>query len=259
MGPSRFKNMVLCFSGDFKPSDVEIRRWTEHNGGEYSKKVTDSTTHLIVSEANWRARIPEVRAARKDEEIKIVTYDWFDDKLRNEKGRVSEAKYLWYRIDDERAKQEEKEQKAAEREKKKKAKEEARRKKDSEKVDYSGAFLQHVGERGGDADSGEEEEEGEGKNSHGARFEKGAKAAKKDLLSDNHHVYMDQTGFSYSIVLTKTCLKLSRVDRVQLTVSLGQTTRKDFSKLTCKALRNSFGTSYLCLQAPSWKQELRRL
>jgi len=258
--PPKLKNAVLCFSGTFEAPVANLQKWTEANGGTFDRKLTPSTTHLVVSEANWRARVPEVKTALANG-TKVIDYEWFDDKLRVT-GRVTENKYLWTTIDAERLKQEAKEARAAEREKKRAEKEKERKKKDAERINYADAFMQHTNEVAHISDEGSGEEEGEDGSSseadstakqHSAlaeQFAKGAKQAKEDLMSDNHHIYMDSTGFSYDIVVTKASVELSRLDRARITVSVSCFTcfLFNFADLPFLhiALRNQCFASYLC-------------
>ena len=226
--PPKLKNAVLCFSGTFEAPVANLQKWTEANGGTFDLKLTPDTTHLVVSEANWRARVPEVKTALADG-IKVIDYEWFDDKLRVT-GRVTENKYLWTTIDAERLKQEAKDARAAEREKKRAEKEKERKKKDAERINYADAFMQHTNEVAHISDEGSNEEEEDGSSSEedsiakqrsglAEQFAKGAKQAKDDLSSNDHHIYMDSTGFIYDIVVTKASIELSRLDRARITVS----------------------------------------
>jgi hypothetical protein len=222
----RLKNATICFSGTFEAPIANLQKWTEANGGTFNRKLTTSTTHLVVTEANWRARVPEVKTAL-DSDIRVIDYEWFDDKLRTT-GRVSENKYLWTTIDAERLKQEAKEARATEREKKRAEKEKERKKKDSERINYADAFMQHTNEVANISDEEASEDEGFSEEDAAAqqhsvlaeKFAKGAKQAKEDLMSYNYHIYMDKTGFSYDIVVTKASVELSRLDRARITVSL---------------------------------------
>ncbi|KAG9691397.1 hypothetical protein KCU95_g7156, partial [Aureobasidium melanogenum] len=217
----KFKNAVICFSGTFDEPATTLQKWTEANGGTYARKLTPDTTHLIVSEANWRARVPEVKTALEDTTVKIVNYEWFDDKLRLS-TRVTETKYLWLTIDAEQQKQEAKEAKAAEREAKRAEKEKERKKKEAEKVDYAAAFMSHTNAVARVEDSSENEESSgedsaaEQTRSLAQQFAKGAKQAKQDLMSENHHIYMDQTGFVYDVVVTKASVELSRLEKASI-------------------------------------------
>lgn len=221
MAPTKLRlaDLTICFSGNFSSADPEIKRWVQANGGVYSKQITDNTTHLVVTKSNWRARNPEVNAALQNPEIKIVTWDWFDDKLR-EKGRVTDSKYLWSRIDEDRLKQKQKQQKAAEREKNRADKEEAKKKKDAEKIDWSGALLQHTNVVARHQNSDDEsEQESPESSQHAEEFAKGAKKAKAALLDDNYHYYMDETSFIYNVRLFKLSVELMRMDTARITVS----------------------------------------
>ncbi|KAG9893492.1 hypothetical protein KCU94_g12862, partial [Aureobasidium melanogenum] len=218
----KFKNAVICFSGTFDNSAAILQKWTEANGGTYNRKLTSNTTHLVVSEANWRARAPEVKTALEDNAIKIVNYEWFDDKLRLS-SRVTETKYLWPNLDAEQLKKEAKDAKAAEREQKRAEKEKERKKKESEKVDYAAAFMQHtnVVARVEDEETSEDEDSSEDSSAEqnkslAQQFAKGAKQAKQDLMSDNHHIYMDYTGFVYDVVVTKASVELSRLEKASI-------------------------------------------
>jgi hypothetical protein len=211
----KLKNLTICFSGTFEAPEATLRKWTDANGGTYTKKVTPSTTHLVTSKINWQTRVAEVRTALDKPSTKIVTYEWFEDKLL-QGGRVHETKYLWSNIDEELLKQEAKEAKAAERETKRLAREKEKKKKDSERIDWGGALLQHtnvIAHVDEDSDGSEDGSE------HADTFTKGSKRAKTDLMSENHHIYMDQTGFCYDITLTKVCVELSLYVRTNITVS----------------------------------------
>ncbi|KAI5273513.1 hypothetical protein E4T47_03258 [Aureobasidium subglaciale] len=219
MAPNRLNNHSIRFSGTFEHAEAQLKKWTEANGGSYERHLSPSTTHLIVTKANWRARVPEVEAALKDKSVKIVDYEWFDDRLRLS-GRVSETKYLWTTIDEEAIKQEVKEAKLAEREDKRVARDKEKKKRDSKRIDWGGALLQHTNTvaRVTDSDSSDDDSEDSSKRELAEEFAKGAKQAKKDLMSDNHHIYMDITGFVYDVCLTKAMVELSRLDRATITL-----------------------------------------
>ncbi|KAI4717776.1 hypothetical protein E4T48_06025 [Aureobasidium sp. EXF-10727] len=221
--PPKLRNTVICFSGTFEHPVASLQKWTEANGGTFDRKLTSSTTHLVVSEKNWRARIPEVKTALEEDNIKIVNYEWFDDKLRLG-GRITDSKYLWTTIDAELLKQEAKEAKAAEREKKRAEKEKEKTKKDAESINWGVALMQHTNQvarvegSSEDEDSSEEDSSAEQNGALAEQFAKGAKQAKEDLMSDSHHIYMDCTGFVYDIVVTKASVELSRLDRACITL-----------------------------------------
>lgn len=257
--PPKLRNAVVCFSGTFEAPVATLQKWTEANGGTFERKLTPSTTHLVVSEVNWRAQVPEVQTALANG-TKVIDYEWFDDKLRIT-GRVTENKYLWTTIDAERLKQEAKDARAAERVKKRAEKEKEKKKKDAERINYADAFMQHTNEVAHISDEGSGEEEEDGSSSeetstakqHSAlaeQFAKGAKQAKEDLMSDNHHIYMDVTGFSYDIVVTKASVELSQLDRARITVSTSCFSRFSSSLtdllLLSIALRIQCFASHLC-------------
>lgn len=217
MAPPRLNNLTICFSGSFETPDADIKRWTEAQGGTYTKRMTDSVTHLVVNKSNWRNRTAEVKTALQNPSIKILGYEWFEDKLRMS-GRISETKYLWATLDEEALKQAAKEAKAAEREKKRAEKEKEKKKKDAERIDWGGALLSHTNEVAGvseDEDDDEESEEGEAE-----AHAEGAKTVKKKekLVAEGHHIYVDQTGFKYDVVLIKTCIQLNRKERARIVV-----------------------------------------
>ncbi|KAH0238261.1 hypothetical protein KCV06_g602, partial [Aureobasidium melanogenum] len=151
----------------------------------------------------------------------IVNYDWFDDKLRLS-SRVTETRYLWPTIDAEQLKQEAKDAKAAEREQKRAEKEKERKKKEAESINWGAALMQHtnavarVEDSSEDEESSEEDSSAEQNKSLAQQFAKGAKQAKQDLMSENHHIYMDQTGFVYDVVVTKASVELSRLEKASI-------------------------------------------
>jgi hypothetical protein len=45
-----FEKVNACSVGNFEENTIRIPKWIANNGGQYSKQVTEETTHLIVTE-----------------------------------------------------------------------------------------------------------------------------------------------------------------------------------------------------------------
>jgi hypothetical protein len=45
-----FEKINACSVGDFEENTTRIPKWIVNNGGQYSKQVSEETTHLIVTE-----------------------------------------------------------------------------------------------------------------------------------------------------------------------------------------------------------------
>jgi hypothetical protein len=45
-----FEKISACSVGNFEENTTRIPKWIVNNGGQYSKQVTEETTHLIVTE-----------------------------------------------------------------------------------------------------------------------------------------------------------------------------------------------------------------
>lgn len=86
---------------NWQPS--EIARWIKNQGGRFEARVSESTTHLIVSEKEWKSQskpIPQVlqQNGATDRKIKIVSFDWLHESLHH-KTKRSEAPFRWEKID----------------------------------------------------------------------------------------------------------------------------------------------------------------
>ena len=109
------KNYVVTATGDLGEArnHANLRKWVEANGGKWASSVTKDCTHLICSKDHWKRQVAAgqskgasnlspaydanrlaVRAARKNKQVKIVTYDWLEDSLQKQ-SRKHEGPSLW--------------------------------------------------------------------------------------------------------------------------------------------------------------------
>ncbi|TKA75357.1 hypothetical protein B0A49_03328 [Cryomyces minteri] len=217
------KKDKIAISGDFgsaRTSDA-IKRWIELNGGTYTTSVTSDTTHLICSKAHWGKQVAAVKKALSHKDIKVVSYDWLEDTLHS-RSHKRETAYLWKVLDRTALK-------------KRAAKERAERstlKREGKAAGRGGilgeALKVHVEELGVDdrragkvrVKRGPKKNVEVGMMAEEApdvrRFEKGCKAAANDILSDNYHIYTDETGFEYAITVTKIDVARNRNERHHL-------------------------------------------
>ena len=207
MGKPIFKDKVISVSGDFggnrRPD--QLRGWITQAGGEYKTTLVSSTTHLVVSEANWKKQGNAVQEALARKEVKVVTYDWLEDSLLSGRKK-SEGQYQWDKIHKDVIKKRKQKEKL-EAKQKKQAEKQAEKKSGNLTVE---ALKSHTAFY---ADSQEKPAvKSAGKKSRATKksktstrckgeddFIKGAKAAKQDLLSGKsirHDLSVDQTDSS---------------------------------------------------------------
>ncbi|KAK5172453.1 hypothetical protein LTR04_003951 [Oleoguttula sp. CCFEE 6159] len=217
------KKDKIAITGDFGSARTPdaIKRWIELNGGTYTTSITSDTSHLICSKAHWGKQVAAVKKALCHNDIKIVSYDWLEDTLHS-RSHKRETAYLWKVLDRTALK-------------KRAAKERAERsalKREGKAAGRGGilgeALKVHVEELGiDDRRAGKvrvkrapKKDVKVGMMAEEApdvrKFEKGCKAAANDILSDNHHIYTDETGFEYAITLTKIDVARNRNERHHL-------------------------------------------
>lgn len=164
--------------------------------------------------------------------IHIVNYDWLEDSMFA-KSKKPESKYLWSKLDEKhqkklrlQVKDKERALKEEERQRKRATKEEEKAEKARTKISYATALTEHT-----DSFMSAEEKAALRRNksqrssspatagSEAARsFRVGAKAARKDIFSENHHVYTDETGFRFDVGLVKIDLLRNINERQFITV-----------------------------------------
>ncbi|KAK7541115.1 uncharacterized protein J3D65DRAFT_267439 [Phyllosticta citribraziliensis] len=79
-------------------------------------------------------------------------------------------------------------------------------------------YLWTTVEKAGKITKSTRKKEEEEKSEEVKAFEKGAAAAKRDLQSDNYHVYVDQTGFPYNVTLTRVNVLANTSERIELSL-----------------------------------------
>ncbi|KAF2185730.1 hypothetical protein K469DRAFT_575591 [Zopfia rhizophila CBS 207.26] len=200
------KKLVITATGDFGSGidNNQLRKWVEANDGKWTYKVTKDTTHLICSKGHWKKEANAVIAARKVKAY-IVTYDWLEDSLQSKK-KLAEKRFTLEAVTKERRKKRE---------------------------------LTRIAKK---ADT--------------AKFEKGCEAARADTgsgtpmpqtalkptskpstttskhganpqvprLKDNHHLYLDASGFEYNILLIRINLSKSTNSRYNIRLYESHTT-----------------------------------
>ncbi|KAI1915620.1 hypothetical protein LOZ53_001417 [Ophidiomyces ophidiicola] len=91
-----FRRIKACIAGNFGAQGDKIKQWVEANGGSFYKQVGPGITHMIATEAAFRKAVPEVRAAKRIRNIRIVSIEWLEDSLMSKSKRPKrEGDYLW--------------------------------------------------------------------------------------------------------------------------------------------------------------------
>lgn len=220
-------------------------------GGSYESHVTDRTTHVVASEKAWKRKDANVAKAldlnaNGGRDIKIVSFDWLEDTATN-KSRKKEGPYLWEKLDASLQKRDaahRREEKAKEPkshvgmlkevfdESTEKYVDERTRKKLDKQLELQKRAEQEVDEEEAKRERREAKKKAEA-------FGKGAKKARNELftgksathfysfvscnidraITEDHHIYQDETGFKYDVILTKVDTRQNRNERYALTVS----------------------------------------
>ncbi|OCL09245.1 hypothetical protein AOQ84DRAFT_388320 [Glonium stellatum] len=227
---------TIVATGDFgSHSYGDMKRWVENNGGTWATSVTARTTHLICSKEHWKKKAPLVKAAQRDPDIKIVTFDWLEDSLLKSTHK-REKPYMWKTIEKARLK-EKKEIRAKER---KQAKHDVAkfgrgcksamsdlqsgtskaRSKPTSTSWFSSSLdaLQRArAERAtADAPAPPMPTQKSSSISHQQAQSDFHTAPGADEPTDLYHIYMDSTGFEYDITLTRIDLTNNRNERYHL-------------------------------------------
>ncbi|KAL3491799.1 hypothetical protein BJX62DRAFT_117575 [Aspergillus germanicus] len=87
-----FEKISACSVGNFEENTTRIPKWIVNNGGQYSKQVTEETTHLIVTEEAFAKNVTAVSKAKELGTVWIVSYDWLSDSLLMNNRRPLPAK-----------------------------------------------------------------------------------------------------------------------------------------------------------------------
>ncbi|KAK0897536.1 hypothetical protein LTR91_022544 [Friedmanniomyces endolithicus] len=227
---------------DPKWTKASLDRWIGHAKGRAITKFTSNTTHVVCTEKAYQQQTGDIRAAvaarKKGERFHVVSPEWLAETLSQQK-RAKESEFSWEKLA--------KSSGGRGRKKKKKSSSDVEDEEEEAVVKRpktAGGLLREVfqehtelfvseGERRALKGVFEREEEVKrqavfaeererkemrAKAEKEAVFRKGAKKARNEIFSDNHHIYMDVTGFKYDIILTKVDARLNRNERYALTI-----------------------------------------
>ncbi|KAI9753147.1 MAG: hypothetical protein M4579_005310 [Chaenotheca gracillima] len=100
-----FRGLTIGFTGDFgdAKSHKNIQRWIQLNGGTPTQEVDEYTTHLLCTPEDWEKKAPQVRRARRLNDVFIVVFDWLEDSLIR-KRPLRETPYLLAKLQKEKNK-----------------------------------------------------------------------------------------------------------------------------------------------------------
>ncbi|KAL3452270.1 hypothetical protein BJX65DRAFT_303108 [Aspergillus insuetus] len=87
-----FEKISACSVGNFEENTTRMPKWIVNNGGQYSKQVTEETTHLIATEEAFAKNVIAVSKAKELGTVWIVSYDWLSDSLLMNNRRPLPAK-----------------------------------------------------------------------------------------------------------------------------------------------------------------------
>lgn len=255
-GRRALANVSIVFAGFSSADQKQASNWIRSLGGHTSTNLNTHTTHVVCSEAVWKSDYNKVleqafeeNERRKKNQINFVSYQWLGD-CATDRSKKGEGPYRCERIySSKKAKaqkasksngnglQEPKSQKALVKdmlteqtekhldERSRQDIEEAVRQKEKlEKIEEAARVEEEKAQRKKTADA----------------FKRGAKKARNEIFTgtwllvsscrivdsanlqaiDNHHIYVDSTGFKHDVSLTKVDPRLNRNERYIITVSI---------------------------------------
>ncbi|EME48813.1 hypothetical protein DOTSEDRAFT_40097 [Dothistroma septosporum NZE10] len=243
MPHSALKKLHIVAIGQWKSDwpQSKVKNWVEEAGGgiSFQPKITEDTTHVVIPEKVWKEQgefIKTVLAAKADDDrdVHVVSYDWLSDSLMA-RSKKRESPYSFERI-----------QRDLDEAARKAKKERVKIQKALEPRSASGLMAQVFTESTDkyvndlekaradraltEAKRVREESKAEEKLINQKRreaiklthlaqvFRRGVSKARNELLSENHHVYMDQSGFFYDVLITKIHFKTNQNQRHALTI-----------------------------------------
>ncbi|KAK5129669.1 hypothetical protein LTR08_002994 [Meristemomyces frigidus] len=227
----------------------QLEKWIVAGGGgrHATKFIEGETTHLVCSEKAWQTQHVQIQAALAanakigadsnggggggKREVRIVSPDWLETVVRD-RHKPNAHSYLWSRL----ARDGEQEARRAGREAGREGGgartvqgllaevlvESAEKfMSEGEKREVEREVQRRREEVGREARERERERVRE--KEQAAVFRRQARKAKNEIFSENHHIYMDATGFKYEVLLTKVDTKHNRNERHALTLQLYET------------------------------------
>jgi hypothetical protein len=238
---------------EWAPSSV--KKWVDFAGGHVSfkPKVTEETTHVVLTEKEWQGQSPFVQdvieVKNGGQNIHIVSWEWLEECLEK-RAKRSETRFSWESMD-------KKSIKASDQEAKRLSKMEKQPRTtqglmaqtflqttEAYITDHDRKKIAQQQEKDEQARQEAEEEKRQQFKIHRERmsvpeqaaiFQKSAKRARVEILSgewsvigsgqteadtttDNHHIYVDRTGFTFDVTITKVDWKQNKNERYVLTV-----------------------------------------
>ena len=223
----------IVIAGSYKEYPAaKVSGWIANLGGSVQTRPNENTTHVVASVNAWNRKDASIQKAQELNEeratrdvIKIVSFDWLVDCADN-KTKKREGPYLCEKLY----------VSASKRDAAKKRQEGADGKEKKGHVGMMAEVFQESTEGFVDdrerkrvekqietekrvREEMEREERDDQRKKTAELFGKGAKKARNEIFTENHHIYTDDTGFKYDILLTKVDTRQNRNERVALTVS----------------------------------------
>ena len=233
-GSKSLNKCYIVIAGQYRVDKYQnnVPGWIQSAGGRTQSQVDDNTTHVLASEKAWKRKDGAVTKALKlnqeeGRDIKIVSFDWLED-CANNRSKKKEGPYLWEKLNNSPQKRDNAHKRAEE------AKEnEPRNHVGMMKQVFDESTEQFVDENARKRVEREIEKEGEVRKAieddekrereerkkKAQVFGRGAKKARNEMFTENHHIYQDATGFKYDVMLTKVGTRNNRNERYALTVS----------------------------------------
>jgi hypothetical protein len=100
------KRCHIVLNGQYKPewTPAKVKQWVDRAGGNatFKCRVTDETTHVVLTEKEWKTQgsfVQQVLEAReRGQPIHIVSFEWLDECF-DKRGLRSENRYSWEHMD----------------------------------------------------------------------------------------------------------------------------------------------------------------
>ncbi|KAK3716027.1 hypothetical protein LTR37_006757 [Vermiconidia calcicola] len=234
-GSKALAKCAIVISGTYKDYPAaKVSGWATNLGARVHSSVNANTTHVVVSKKAWERKDAAVQTALKynqdgPAEIYIVSFDWLEDSVTN-RSKKKEGPYLWEKLDAAHSKAAKKAEKAEAVKGAKSAPgmmhevlqggtegyvDERDRKKVERQIEEERRVKKQMEE---EEKREKEEAKAREKRKKAEVYAKGAKKARNEIFTENHHVYMDDEGFRYDIPITKVDPRNNRNERYHLTI-----------------------------------------
>ncbi|KAF7517650.1 hypothetical protein G7054_g13733 [Neopestalotiopsis clavispora] len=80
-----FQNVVIAVAGDIGHSEIDIRKWLALRKGTFATEFNKSITHVLATIQQFKSKGAMIKQAMQSKNMKIVTPEWFDQCMHQNK------------------------------------------------------------------------------------------------------------------------------------------------------------------------------